>query len=95
VGLSKKDIINTIAVRKFLSNNEAHHSVEKLVEIIKSTLESGEDVMVSNFGRFCVKEKASRKGRNPETGETMIIPSRRVVTFKCSGKLRERLNKNS
>ena len=66
--------------------------VESLLEIIKSTLESGDDVLVSGFGKFCVKEKAERKGRNPATGEEAILPARRVVTFKCSGKLREKVN---
>jgi integration host factor subunit alpha len=66
--------------------------VESLIEIIKSTLESGEDVLVSGFGKFCVKEKNERKGRNPATDEDLMLPARRVVTFKCSGKLRERLN---
>ena len=66
--------------------------VEQLLETIKSTLASGEDVLVSGFGKFSVNEKKERKGRNPETGEEMMIRSRRVVTFKCSGKLRRRIN---
>jgi integration host factor subunit alpha len=53
---------------------------------------AGEDVLVCGFGKFCVKEKAERKGRNPATGEDAILPARRVVTFKCSGKLREKVN---
>jgi integration host factor subunit alpha len=66
--------------------------VETLLEIIKSTLESGEDVLVSGFGKFSVNEKKARKGRNPSTGEDMMLAPRKVVTFKCSGKLRERIN---
>ena len=66
--------------------------VESLIEIIKRTLESGEDILVSGFGKFCVKEKKPRKGRNPATDEDMMLDARRVVTFKCSGKLRKRLN---
>ena len=66
--------------------------VESLLEIIKSTLASGDNVLVSGFGKFCVKEKAERKGRNPATGEDAILPARRVVTFKYSGKLREKIN---
>ena len=66
--------------------------VETLLEIIKKTLASGEDVLISGFGRFCVREKAERKGRNPSTGEDLILSSRRVVTFRCSGKLRDRVN---
>ena len=48
--------------------------------------------MIPNFGRFCVKEKKERKGRNPATGEDLMLRPRRVVTFKCSGKLRDRVN---
>jgi integration host factor subunit alpha len=55
-------------------------------------LESGDDVMISGFGKFCVKEKKKRQGRNPATGEDMILTPRRVVTFRCSGKLRAKIN---
>ena len=66
--------------------------MELLIEIIKNTLASGEDVLVSNFGRFCVKEKGERKGRNPATGDDLMLEPRKVVTFRCSGRLRERVN---
>jgi len=66
--------------------------VETFLEIIKSTLESGEDVLVSGFGKFSVNEKKERRGRNPATGEDMMLEARKVVTFKCSGKLRNRIN---
>ena len=65
---------------------------ETLLELMKSSLASGEDVLISGFGKFCVKQKEERKGRNPATGEDLILESRKVVTFKCSGKLRERVN---
>jgi len=61
---------------------------------MKSTLASGEDVMISGLGKFCVKDKAARKGRNPSTEQEMILSPRRVVTFKCSGKLRDKVNYN-
>jgi integration host factor subunit alpha len=67
-------------------------TVEILLEIIKRTLESGEDVMISGFGKFCFKKKRKRRGRNPATGEDMMLAPRRVVIFKCSGKLRYKLN---
>ncbi|MBW2075852.1 MAG: HU family DNA-binding protein, partial [Deltaproteobacteria bacterium] len=54
---------------------------------------NGEDVLISGFGKFCVKNKEERKGRNPQTGEDMMLGSRRVVTFKCSGVLRDRVNR--
>lgn len=66
--------------------------VETLIEIIKDTIGIGEDVLVSGFGKFCVKEKGSRKGRNPATGDDMILEQRKVVTFKCSSVLREKIN---
>ncbi len=67
-------------------------AVESLLEIIKLTLKSGEDVLISGFGKFCVKEKNERKGRNPPTVSDMKLRARRVVTFKCSRTLRENLN---
>ena len=66
--------------------------VETLLEIIKKTLSSGDDVMVSGFGKFCVKTKKQRKGRNPATGDEMLLDARRVVTFHWSGKLKDRVN---
>jgi len=61
------------------------------LDIIKQTLESGEDVLVSGFGKFCVREKKKRPGRNPQRGENVIIDARRVVTFHCSGMLRDKI----
>jgi integration host factor subunit alpha len=60
--------------------------------LIAKTLESGEDVLISGFGKFCVKQKRARKGRNPATGEDLMLGSRRVVTFKCSPILRSKVN---
>jgi integration host factor subunit alpha len=75
-----------------LPKNKSSEIVESLLEIIKNTLTSGEDVLISGFGKFSVKEKNERKGRNPATGEDMMLDPRKVVTFKCSGKLRDRVN---
>jgi len=58
--------------------------VGSLLEIIKATLANGEDILISGFGKFCVNDKNDRKGRNPSTGEDMMLDARRVVTFKCS-----------
>ena len=63
-----------------------------MLETIKKTLENGEDVLISGFGKFLVKEKNERRGRNPATGNNLILDARRLVTFKCSGKLREKIN---
>jgi len=67
--------------------------LEILLGLIKTTLESGEDVLISGFGKFSVKQKAKRKGRNPATGKDMMLKRRGVVTFKCSGLLRAKLNR--
>jgi integration host factor subunit alpha len=90
--LTKIQIVELIHNHLGLPKNKSTDIVETLLEIIKSTLASGEDVMISNFGRFCVKEKRERKGRNPATGDDLMLEPRKVVTFKCSGKLRERVN---
>ncbi len=92
MALTKVQIINSIADQIGFPKNHSSEIVETLLEIIKKALESGEDVLVSNFGKFCVKEKKSRKGRNPWTGDDMTLPSRRVVTFRCSGKLKAKIN---
>ncbi len=94
MALTKRDISEKVCMDLELPKNESVEIVESLLEIIKSSLESGEDVLVSGFGKFCVKEKNERKGRNPATGESLILQPRRVVTFKCSGKLREKVNGN-
>jgi integration host factor subunit alpha len=88
--LTKSHITDTIAKHNGFSKIKSTETIETILELIKSTLASGEDVMVSGFGKFCVKDKRERWGRNPVTGEDMILAPRRVVTFKCSGKLRAR-----
>jgi integration host factor subunit alpha len=90
--LTKIQIVESIQNQTSFSKNRSLQIVETLLEVIKSTLASGEDVLVSNFGRFCVKGKAERKGRNPATGDDMMLEPRKVVTFTCSGKLRDRVN---
>lgn len=90
--LTKAQIVEIIAEQNGFPRNKSIEILENLIEIIKSTLESGEDVLVSGFGKFCVKEKGRRRGRNPATGADLILDARNVVTFKCSGKLREKIN---
>ena len=92
--LTKIQIVESIQNRISFPKSRSSEIVETLLEIIKRTLSSGEDVLVSEFGRFCVREKKERKGRNPATGEDMMLEPRKVVTFKCSGKLRKRVNSN-
>ena len=90
--LTKADIVQAVAERTGLPLRQSAGIVESLLETMKRTLASDEDVLVSGFGKFVVKEKSARRGRNPATGESMALPARRVVTFKGSGKLRQKLN---
>ena len=94
MAMTKVDIIKQVEALGF-TRKKATETVENLLGIIKSSLESGEDVLVSGFGKLCVKEKAPRRGRKPATGEDMVLEARRVVTFKPSGKLRDRVNAKS
>ena len=90
--LTKVQIVESIQNQAGFPKNKSSEIVETLLEVIKGTLESGEDVLVSGFGRFCVKQKKKRKGRNPATGESMMLEPRKVVTFKCSGTLKDKIN---
>lgn len=92
MSLTKYKIAEQLQSELGFSKERSLETVESMLEIIKSTLESGEDVLVSGFGKFCVKEKDQRKGRNPSTGKDMMLKQRRVVTFKCSGTLRAKVN---
>ena len=83
--LTKTDLVDVIYSQLDLPKSRSSNVVDSLLEIIKKTLENGEDVLISGFGKFCVKEKMKRKGRNPKTGNDMMLDARRVATFKCSG----------
>lgn len=89
---TKTTIIQKISEKNNQRPSEAKDTLGILLEIMKSTLASGEDIMISGFGKFQVNEKAPRKGRNPATGREMILKGRKTVTFKCAGVLRDRLN---
>lgn len=90
--LTKAQIIEEISIKNGHTMKKSTELLESLLDILKSSLESGEDVLISGFGKFCVKEKNSRRGRNPATGEDMVLSARKVVTFKCSSKLRDAVN---
>jgi integration host factor subunit alpha len=90
--LTKAQVVETIAEQNGFPKNQSSKIVEILLELIKNSLESGEGVLISGFGKFCVKEKKQRRGRNPATGESMMLRPRRVVTFRCSGNLRDKVN---
>ena len=91
--LTKADIVNAITENLRYPKKKSIETVETLLEIIKGTLSAGEDVLVSGFGKFCVRKKKERRGRNPAKGGELMLRPRTVVTFKCSGKLKDKLNK--
>jgi integration host factor subunit alpha len=95
VALTKENIIDNIYHQVGLSKSQSRTVAEGLLEIMKQTLENGEDLLISGFGKFVVKEKSSRRGRNPQTSEDLQLRARRVVVFKTSGVLRDKINKRS
>ena len=95
MALRKQDISEKLQSELGFLKKQSIEITESLLELIKSSLESGEDVLVSGFGKFCVNTKKARRGRNPATGEDVILPARRIVTFKCSGKLRDKVNRGA
>ena len=90
--LTKAHIVNVIHDQLGFPRKECSQLVEDLLEIMKTSLEDGEDVLISGFGKFCVKNKKQRRGRNPATGDDMLLSKRRVVTFRCSHVLRQKIN---
>ena len=92
MALTKDHLVSALAEANGYHRNQAVELVETLLELIKSKLVSGENVLISGFGKFCVREKRERRGRNPATGESMMLAPRRVVTFKWSGRLRAKIN---
>ena len=91
---NKADVVNAVRNQLDLPKHRAVELVESLLEIIKKTLQNGEDVLISGFGKFCVKRKWERRGRNPQTGEDMMLDERRVVVFKSSRLLRDNINRS-
>jgi integration host factor subunit alpha len=91
--LTKAQIIEAIAEQNGFPKSLSSEIVEIVLEIIKNSLETGEDVLISGFGKFCVKERRERKGRNPATGDDMMLRPRKTVTFRCSGKFKDKINR--
>jgi integration host factor subunit alpha len=92
MALTKNDIARSIYTQLDIPKYRCVELVESLLEIMKKSLENGEDVLISGFGKFCVKNKRERKGRNPQTGDHMTLKPRRVVTFRSSGVLKDKVN---
>ena len=81
--LTKSHLVEAIAEKNGFTRKKSTETVEIVLELIQSSLASGQDVMISGLGKFCVKEKRKRQGRNPATGKDMMLAQRRVVTFRC------------
>lgn len=92
MALTKEKLIDGVYNQVGLSKNQSKRVVESLLELIKQTLAKGEDILVSGFGKFVVKDKATRRGRNPQTNKDLQLRARRVVVFRTSGVLRRKLN---
>ena len=90
--LTKAQIIESFQNNLGFTKNQSSEIIESILSIIKNALAGSEDVLISGFGKFCVNQKKERRGRNPATGDDMMLAPRKVVTFKCSGKLRDKLN---
>lgn len=92
MSLTKARIAEKIQNELDISQKKSAELVETVLTLIKEPLSNGEDVLISGFGKFCVKKKNKRRGRNPATEEALMLRERKVVTFKCSGKLRKLVN---
>ena len=90
--MTKADIVECIYERVGFSKKEAADVVESIFEVVKLRLENGEKVKISGFGNFVINEKRPRKGRNPQTGDEIVITGRRVLTFKPSQVLKRTIN---
>ena len=90
--MTKANVVETICVKNEFLKKQSIETFETLLEIIKQTLESGEQILISGFGKFYVKHKKERKGRNPATGEDMMLAPRKVVVFRCSSQLKNKIN---
>jgi integration host factor subunit alpha len=90
--LTRESITRSVFDRLDLSKTASASAVEATFEIIKRSLENGKDVLITGFGRFCIRDKGKRGGRNPGTGEDLMLAERRVVTFKCGTVLKTKLN---
>jgi integration host factor subunit alpha len=92
VTLTKDRIVSSIGNRLGVTKFESTRLVESVLETVKASLSNGEDVLISGFGKFIVRKKDARRGRNPATGEDLTLQPRTVITFKCSPLMKGRLN---
>ena len=90
--LTKDHLVSSIGNRLGISKFESLRILESVLETMKASLSNGEDVLLSGFGKFIVRKKAARRGRNPQTGDDLTLEPRRVITFQCSSVMRDRIN---
>jgi len=90
--LTKADMAKDVMIKNGFSKKQSIETDKILIELIKASLEESDDVLISGFGKFCVKQKSERRGRNPQTGDDLMMVPRKVVRFRCSGKLQEKIN---
>lgn len=95
MALTKEQIINAVYEKTQMPKSRSREVVESVLEIIKDTLANGEDILISGFGKFMVKNKRQRRGRNPQTNQDLQLRARKVVVFKTSGVLRTNINNNA
>ncbi len=94
MSLTKDKLIARLQAQVGLEKQESRQIVERLLGIMKDTLAEGEELLISGFGKFSVRPKKERRGRNPQTKESLVLAARKVLVFKASGVLRERINKS-
>lgn len=92
MALTNVEIVENSYAKNMFIEGESAQIIKTLFKLIKQSLKEGDDVLISGLGKFSVREKLQRTGRNPQTGESMALPPRTVVTFKCSGILKEKIN---
>jgi integration host factor subunit alpha len=94
MSLTKDNLIIRLQTQLGLGKQESRRIVERLLGIMKETLTQGEDLLISGFGKFSVRQKNARRGRNPQTKESLVLSARKVLVFKASGVLRDRINQS-
>lgn len=92
MSMTKADLVEKVYLKTGFSKKESSDIVEMVFDLMKSTLENGEKIKLAGFGNFVVKQKATRRGRNPQTGEEIEISSRNILTFKPSQVLKAAIN---
>jgi len=91
--LTKARIVENLLAKNLFTKTQSAQIIEAVFELLRQSLEEGDDVLISGFGKFCVREKQQRRSRNPQSGEPIMLPPRKVVTCRCSGILRDKINR--